>query len=1096
MSETKANTTQFQHEQIAQNLAEIKACLEENTGLSVLPKKILSLKSKLNAFEQVSRALDGHLKIYVPTIISLYFLSKENLGKSTDSASVSELLADLIYVLAKVRGYKSVANELSSDVYLVPRLVSLVESPEVKECPSECYVLLLWLSRLVLVPFPLSTVQIGLDTHLFQIALKNLALHSTASKTQVISSTLLASLVMRPDCIHLLTQFFEDTTMNWPVMEENAKLGQLMTINQILKKTSSGLVADFIQEAHGSIILYEFAQVKYGRIGKKLNTFNALYLLKVSAKVSQFFISKGNYELVAGLINQTNDLMHHMGDRFDNSLRECMAKNLANTVSFLATKAVNYADQVIEYMLEQLHFGEDDQISQISGYTGDLHICSAHLSVPRYHTVLLFMGFLALKKALPEKFIPILFSITHQTCFVSQRNYSFVQTSQIRDASCFCLWAACRFLSKHQFAQLKKEYSKLVPTFLFDLVSISIFDEDFTMRRCGIAVIQELVGRFGADFLGDILGTVDTAMIGEFSIKFVELFGSSTVGSLADSHDVMHSLIKMKCSPALFVHRLLDEIMADSSSFELQKLGSHHLALILSSDFEPLLALPISEPFEKFTIIATLLKEFKRGNHGALYALAEMNSGRLLEEEIIEKVFECIESTNLDVHFPIAGMGESIMHWLNSFAAADTTRHGVSPGITSLIQKMDATPGLVSEFQNYFENLHNIKDSEFSALCRQIRSGNKLLAASIMSAKMDAHQLRQLCSVLVDKSVDAEIRATLISKMNIGKNIHNKNLLFPTLIGLLDDYTTSEQGDVGSKVRSACIEIFHQNIRMLKKENQDLTELQMKLLRIAGETIDKLRVNAFSLLCEINQESKSTDEPHYASDYDVYFGDLFRFYKHHYLTLPDFSEAFWSGIVHSAGAATGANTMINSSFRHVLEHLRNTNVSENTFVALLTLLKVPAGVPVSSLDRRVLKTIHATMNLIVKLFEAGIDFANPVHYDALYVRAHNLHINTSNVSRIALAVRVFQHISTCENVSVKTRNGCRKRLCWLCCNHVNGHVRVSAADALFEVINETDPENSVIKMLESTPWESEKAGPTLSKTLEKAFLTTHAPETR
>ncbi|KAF8003790.1 hypothetical protein HF325_001238 [Metschnikowia pulcherrima] len=64
---------------------------------------------------------------------------------------------------------------------------------------------------------------------------------------------------------------------------------------------------------------------------------------------------------------------------------------------------------------------------------------------------------------------------------------------------------------------------------------------------------------------------------------------------------------------------------------------------------------------------------------------------------------------------------------------------------------------------------------------------------------------------------------------------------------------------------------------MLKKENQDFTELQMKLLRIAGETIDKLRVNAFSVLCEINQESKSTDEPHYASDYDVYFGDLFRF---------------------------------------------------------------------------------------------------------------------------------------------------------------------------------------------------------------------------
>ncbi|KAF8003787.1 hypothetical protein HF325_001235 [Metschnikowia pulcherrima] len=183
-------------------------------------------------------------------------------------------------------------------------------------------------------------------------------------------------------------------------------------------------------------------------------------------------------------------------------------------------------------------------------------------------------------------------------------------------------------------------------------------------------------------------------MIGEFSIKFVELFGSSTVGSLADSHDVMHSLIRMGFSPALFVHRLLDEILADLSSFELQKLGSHHLALILSSDFEPLLALPIGEPIEKLTIIATLLKEFRRGNHGALHALAEMNSGRLLEEETIEKVFEVIENTNLDVHFPIAGMGESIMHWLNSFTAADTTSHNLSPSITGIIQKNGCDTGL------------------------------------------------------------------------------------------------------------------------------------------------------------------------------------------------------------------------------------------------------------------------------------------------------------------------------------------------------------------------------------------------------------------
>lgn len=1052
-------------------------------------KKTAVLKSQLDAFEHAPRALDGYLQQYISSICSLYFAAKDKTILSPKWEAAADTFADLIYVLAKIKGHKTVANELSNDVYLVPRLVKLVEMPKVSKRHSECYFLLLWLSRLVLVPFPLSTVEGGLDSRILAISLNHLAEHSTASKTQVISLNSLALLVTRPDCGKLFSQYTESVLIDWPVLDENAKLGHLMALNQILKKQKTGQIFTLAPEIHQQVLLYEIARVKYADANYKLNTLNALYLLKVAAKISKFFISQAQYEPVASLINSTTDLMHYMGDLFDASLRECMAKNLAKTVAYLATKAVNYADQVISYMMSQFRVCKLDTNT---GFVSDLSIEPAHLSVPRYHTILLFLGFMALTKSLPEEIVPLVFAIAHQTCFVSQRTFSFVQSTQLRDASCFCLWAIFRMLSKQLFMELRKKFPLLVPIIFFDLIKISIFDEDFTMRRCGIAVLQEFIGRFGSDFLGEMIKTSDTSKVGAFTIRFIEHFGASTVGSLGDSHEIIHFLMEMGFSPDLFVTPLLDEILADLSPFELQKLGSCHLSRVLLNGNSKSLDIPISSGFTVNEVVDSLISSLKLGIHSAIYVLAELETHNLILPEKLVEISAFVENIRLKNHFSVASLGESIMHWFNASFVSNSGQNldRVFPMVSNL-QRLDATESLVLEFKIFFQNFQALPLDQFSQMCRHIRSGNKLLAASIMLTELDVQRILELCSLFRDKSLDAEVRAILIlSIKSTTFKSDGAKLIAPTIVELLDDYTLSDQGDVGLKVRQACVALIKQNLPLFS--NQKLA-VEAKVLRIAGETIDRLRILAFRVLCRLSGSTAKSDydnkeEKNY-NDYDSYFADLFDYYTQKCVGSEEMEDAFWSGIIHSAGASTGANTMINLSFRQVLQHLRNTENVELTFRALLRLLRVPPGVKVSNLSRRAQKTLQATMNLLVKIFDAAVDIPESVSFESLFVRTYNLHINTTMITRIGLAIQIFQHIATIQNSPDMLKVKCRKRICWLGCNHAIGKVRALAADALFEIANEADPHHEILLLIDSAAWDIGKPTATTVSKLESVFQT-------
>lgn len=1014
-----------------------------------LPQNIAKVKSTLEEFEQAPKQLDATLHTYVTTLADSFMLLQTR--PSPDPALANDL-AELVYVLAKIRGYKFVANFFSNDVYLFPKLVDLLLHESIQQYDCLCYLLLLWLSRLVLVPFPLVSVDPEIDEKVLVVATRFLSIHTNASKTQVVAAVLLALLVARPDCSHLLQKYLHSTLDGWNDYSENAKLGHLMAINQIFKRSSVPEIAAYSNQVHSQIVYFEASKLNATSRGSSIHV---LYLIKVASKIAKLHINEADYDGVAAIANYIiNDIMGGMADQFDTVLRESAAKNLGRIVQALALKAVNYAQQLVTYMLGHL------KIPNLapSSYLDNLLIDDNNLSVAKYHTVLLFLGFLALSRALPAEFLPSVFSLVHQTVFISQRTHTLVQGSQLRDASCFVLWALLRMINRATFAALYASSPEIVHNLFSDLIRIAIFDEDFTIRRCGVAVLQEFIGRYGAEYFALMLPGANGNEVGAFSLRLVELFDSSAVSTLADSHKIVSQLVSIGIPKQAFVETLLHEAMDENVPFAYRKIGARHLAELLKREELTQDRFSAWRTGDTPDVVSELMQRVNK-DLLLLYPLAEFQLAGLLSEKQLQAAMEHFGKATFDHHRDNSIKGESLVRWMNALLLT-----GVSFDMSLLfavilaVSRVQSTEGLELEMCTLFGSL-SINDDQFHELCRFLKHGNMLLAAAIPRAPLSTVQLGMVVSILLDTGVEADTRALLISKMDgILETHHDNSRLKHAILSLLDDYTLSMQGDVGLKVRFASVKLLLHNKDFATQLGE---ELRLKLLRLAGESMDKLRVAAFRCLCLLHGLPIDNDTfGRYLSDYPLYFRDYFSLVEDRHAETKEARarehEAFLRGLVHCAGTSIGVNALINDSFRQVLRHHVRPEQWDEVFGTLLRMLKVPPNTKVSELDQRSQKTLVATLGFIAKIFESGVRFPSSISYQTLYIRAYNLHINTLNVARIGLVVRIFQYVGL--EGTAELQRASRKRLCWLACRHPASGVRKIAGDALFEIINELQPQ--------------------------------------
>ena len=238
----------------------------------------------------------------------------------------------------------------------------------------------------------------------------------------------------------------------------------------------------------------------------------------------------------------------------DYNLRYCIAKALSNIVDKLSNYAINYQQQLIEFILSNLDITDD-------------------VSISKNHTILLTLGYLCLNKTMSKQYIGKLLNIVHATMFIKIRTHSQKADlgNCIRDSSCFITWA---IIKNQKYQNELLETTDQLTTIFTDLIKLLIFDQELLLKKCSIAVLQELIGRYGQQIFQNYY--VDKELLGAFIINFMESFSDLRLKQKCitfEMIDLMYDKIDLK----FLLPNLLDEIYDNEDSNDELGLYLHKL---------------------------------------------------------------------------------------------------------------------------------------------------------------------------------------------------------------------------------------------------------------------------------------------------------------------------------------------------------------------------------------------------------------------------------------------------------------------------------------------------------------------------------------
>lgn len=954
-----------------------------------------SIVKLINEFETCPELLDPILPSVIANLTQL-FLEGDYHGNRAKG------LGTIVYTLAKVRGFKVLSTFFSSDVYMVVKILDILLG-ELDE--NVVFLNLLWLTNLVLVPFPFQTEMID---SFFHVSSNQLGKYTNGSKNQICSLILMARFLSRPDLILLgyLQRYFDRLLDDWDSWEDLIKLGHLMVVNKLFK-TCPQLLSPWISRIYTHIIQLELMRMKMG----KLNNLNILFVVKVSSKLAQVFVDDGDYNMIEQIINNlVNDVLLFYNNKIETTLRYALAKGLGHIAKKLAPVA-NYQQQMIEFLIDQLALEVDD----FTGPFRDLDVDLSRVSATSCHTVLLFLGYTALYKVLPLCLYPTIFSIIHKTLFVPKILSNANISSQIKDSSCFVLWAMVRDMNTSTYLEMETQNPTLFPLLFMDLLEVSIFDRDLIIRRCGVAVLQEFIGRLG----NHVIKTSDPVLKGKQTISLIELFSSSRISTNQDSILLVDNLLELGISKNFIIDMILKNIV--KNDFPFQKQLSHKLNQILHKDYAPIFDIGITKKEQLLIGIKNTLMPLEH----SLYLISEL--------ELNSKTQGFVSSIPASDDY-IEDTLQYVLYLCESHQTVDF------PEVVELIvrSKKDITGNLKHLFRSMSKNGAGINDELLHRMLHRITTS--VSSAIFYLTILTKDQVQLVLDMVYNVEIDYEIRSNLI------KCAHEVYLNQPFLsqdqvwqfVNVLNDYTTTEQGDVGSKLRDATLDFIEDNYGLFEEADN----LDYHLYRIIGEPIEKLRVKAFALLCRL----KAWDDS--ILSLDQYYHTLFKIYME--IGESDKRFLFWSGIVHSIGGLTGESMNIRESFKQFNIFISSLNAVDRKQV-YRDLLQVITKQQAES-SRTIKGYIHG-LNLMIKVFDSNTPFPKDLLFP-VFVKAYNLQINCTNVTRIKLTLKLMQCL-TLES-DPKAFNASIKRLAAVHSNHKSEAVRDFCLELIYDILLELD----------------------------------------
>lgn len=466
-------------------------------------------------------------------------LQTRHRGKTLSSqsdllVSVEYAICKILYTFCKIRGEKIIVRFLNVETkYLELLLLAIEESedPSGDKCPSgtwsweERYIVLLWLSHLLLAPFDLSTISSvdpqdinlpdiqgfkwpanlpAITVRLIPLAIKYLG---TSGKERDAAKALLVRMGTRRDMQQLGVL---DSLVNWAITSLRPQkdrppeatyfyLGILSFIAGVLRSSSD--TSDM--NSYLSSIFYAVHEIATGdtELSKTIVSFAMArkMVLKVIRSVVVLLLRKSTQDMMSTELTETaiGYLLESLADN-DTPVRLAASKALSIITLKLDPEM---ASQVVEAVLDSLN----RNVLWSKGSRNSTRDLSAVNNL-EWHGLMLTLSHLLYRRSPPaDQLSDIIHALLLGLSF-EQRSVSGGSIgANVRDAACFGIWALARRYSTEELlavptysvfaAKSHPPSSTILQVLGTELVVTSTLDPAGNIRRGASAALQELVGR-------------------------------------------------------------------------------------------------------------------------------------------------------------------------------------------------------------------------------------------------------------------------------------------------------------------------------------------------------------------------------------------------------------------------------------------------------------------------------------------------------------------------------------------------------------------------------------------------------------------------
>ncbi|OJD19110.1 hypothetical protein AJ78_00896 [Emergomyces pasteurianus Ep9510] len=543
-------------------------------------RKAFKLIDLLKPFQEWPQLLDPYLQEILSNLVDAFLeyltVHRDQYVLASSIASVQErsdvgaliplprAICMLLYTLCKIRGVKVISRFLNNEPkYLEVMLRAFIEwdsgAPTAEAAPTETagtksqpksliweerYVMLLWLSHLLLAPFDLASISseslpvpydnlsvvpnLSPDIPRVSLSILSICLKYVVlpGKEREAATVLLARLALRVDMQRL---GLLSSLMRWALDVLHPKadgtappvyacIGVLSFIARLGVSGQVDDLAPFIEQIFNGIL-----HISEGQSPLAMTITSSASARKSTIKILRAITtlvisleeSSGNYQIPQDTVsmileNGIDYFLVSLADK-DTPVRFAASKALSMiTVRLDPNMASDVVEAVLGSLNENILYEKQDGtlITPFEARNVDIKLRKRNISAvdpQRWQGLILTLAHLLFRRSPPPALLPqVLQSLVSGLDFEQRSSTGSSIGTGVRDSACFGIWALSRKYTTSELQDLdaqelkvttKQEDGRTLQALAIELVCAACLDPSGNIRRGASAALQELVGR-------------------------------------------------------------------------------------------------------------------------------------------------------------------------------------------------------------------------------------------------------------------------------------------------------------------------------------------------------------------------------------------------------------------------------------------------------------------------------------------------------------------------------------------------------------------------------------------------------------------------